>query len=82
MVSKTNELKRLQEMVHELEKENKELRRRLNDTYSFIGNMGNPDYYKNQKDLDGVTMETYTTGNTERLDLLTSKFGIDEYPLE
>ena len=35
-----------------------------------------------QKDWDGVTRETYTTGNTERLDLLTKQFGIDEYPLE
>ena len=76
------ELQKLQGRIKELEKENNELRHRLNATYDFIHHQGNPDYYKKQQDWDGVTRETYTTGNTERLDRLTRKFGIDEYPLE
>jgi hypothetical protein len=67
--------------ILELEAINKDLRGRLNQTYEFIHNHGNPDY-KNQLDWDGVATESHTTGNSERLNHLTRKFGIDEYPLE
>ena len=61
-----NELYDLQCRIKELEKENLDLRGRLNECYDFIHNMGNHQ----------------TLGNSERLSVLTSKFGIDEYPLE
>jgi len=76
-----NELYNLQNRIKQLEEENKDLRQRLNKTYEFIHNNGNPEY---KQDWDGVMAGSshVTTSNSERLQLLTSKFGIDEYPLE
>ena len=40
------ELNRLHELVLQLEKENTDLRKRLDETYDFIHNTGNPEYFK------------------------------------
>jgi len=71
----------LQNRIKQLEMENKDLRQRLNKTYEFIHNNGNSEY---KQDWDGVMVSSshVTTSNSERLQFLTSKFGVDEYPLE
>lgn len=77
------ELYNLQGRIKQLEKENQDLRKRLDSVYAFIHNTGNASYAP--QDWDGVMKtgtESTTTSNSERLQLLTSKFGIDEYPLE
>ena len=76
-----DQLLQLQNRITELENENMDLRKRLDKTYEFIHNLGNPEYV--QQDWDGVTStQSFTKGNSERLDMLTRQFGIDEYPLE
>jgi len=77
-----DQLLQLQNQITELESENRDLRRRLDKTYEFIHHIGNPEYASKQ-DWDGVTnTQSVTTGNSERLNMLTRQFGIDEYPLE
>lgn len=88
MSSVLKELHQLNLVIRELQQENRmlkeqvnDLRQRLDSTYAFIHNTGNSEYVK--QDWDGVMgTRSVTTGNSERLDHLTKKFGIDEYPLE
>ena len=81
MVNMTEEMERLHDLIRTLEAQNADLRQRLDKTYEFIHNLGNPEYV--QQDWDGVTStQSFTKGNSERLDMLTRQFGIDEYPLE
>jgi len=81
MVNMTEEMERLHDLIRTLEAQNADLRQRLDKTYEFIHNLGNSEYV--QQDWDGVTStQSFTKGNSERLDMLTRQFGIDEYPLE
>lgn len=88
MSSVLKELHQLNLVIRELQQENRmlkeqvnDLRQRLDSCYAFIHNTGNSEYAG--QDWDGVMgTRSVTTGNSERLDHLTKKFGIDEYPLE
>lgn len=81
MVNMNEEIERLHDLIRSLEAQNADLRRRLDKTYEFIHNTGNPEYAK--QDWDGVMgTRSITTGTDSKLmDHLTKEFGIDEYPL-
>ncbi|NBW16358.1 MAG: hypothetical protein EBR82_51090 [Caulobacteraceae bacterium] len=69
--------------LQELEKNNRFLRYQIKDLERQVEQLMEQ---KNQLEqcmcfLPGNPVH-YTTGNSERLDSLTRKFGVDEYPLE
>jgi len=59
MMNLNEEFQRLNELIKDLEEQNKELRERLNAAYDFIHNTGNPNHFK--------TVETFRTyGNSNK----------------